>query len=202
MQARSGGVRFGRSTVVKSEIFGKNERGKSMFNTKRLFVPAALVLFVLLGESAALAKDKDDCYSAASVQGSWAVIATYGANVALALGRRVVSENGDFTATFVLNGPTPGSTTGARTITTGTQVGTYAVNCDGTGTITRTLTASNGVITTQVDDFVITKAIVEHGHLVATAIADAVEVPSALVPGGIFVTRVHTRLPSERDERP
>jgi len=161
---------------------------------KNLSVPTAFVLFGFYGVSAADAQDPQ-CYTAASVQGSWAVLATYGANVALALGERYVDESGNFTAVFVLNGPTAGSTTGERTITTGTQTGSYTVNCDGTGTITRTLTASNGVTTTQTDDFIITGATVKHGQFIATTIADAVRVPSALVPGGIFVTRVHTRLP-------
>jgi hypothetical protein len=38
--------------------------------------------------------------------------------------------------------------------------------------------------------------------LIATAFTDAQRTPSALVPGGIFLTRVHTRLPNdERRER-
>jgi hypothetical protein len=172
-----------------------------MLNKKSLIVATAFVFFGLLGVSAANAEDSQ-CYTVESLEGSWALIATYGANVAIALAERSVGENGNFTGTFVLNGPTAGSPTGARTITTGTQIGTYAVNCDGTGTITRTLTASNGVIVTQVDDFIITKAIVKHGRLVATAIADAVRVPSALVPGGIFVTRVHSRLPDGEERQP
>jgi hypothetical protein len=75
-----------------------------------------------------------------------------------------------------------GSTTGARTITTGTQVGTYSVNCNGTGVFTRTLTSSTGVVTTQTDDFVITKATEHDGRLLATALEDAQRTPSALVP--------------------
>jgi hypothetical protein len=161
---------------------------------KNLFVSTAFVCFGFLGVSVADAEDPQ-CYTVASLQGSWSVIATYGANVAIAFGERYIDESGNFTAVFVLNGPTAGSTTGERTITTGTQTGTYAVNCDGTGTVTRTLTASNGVTATQTDDFIITGAIVKHGQFVATAIADAVRVPSALVPGGIFVIRVHSRLP-------
>jgi hypothetical protein len=161
---------------------------------KRLFVPTVFVFFSFLGVSAADAEDPQ-CYTAASFQGSWTVLGTYGANIALALGERYVDENGNFTGVFVLNGPTAGSTSGERTITTGTQTGSYTVNCDGTGTITRTLTASNGVTTTQTDDFIVTGAIVKHGQLIATAVSDAVRVPSALVAGGIFVTRVHTRLP-------
>lgn len=55
------------------------------------------------------------------------------------------------------------------------------------------------VITTQVDDFIITKATVEHGRLRATVITDAQRTPSALVPGGIFLTRVQTRLPDSQE---
>lgn len=169
-----------------------------MFTKKSLFVATAFVFCGLLGVSTVDAADPQ-CYTVESVEGSWAIVATYGANVAIALGTRSVGENGDFTGTFLVNGPTAGSPTGARTITTGTQIGTYAVNCDGTGTVTRTLTASNGVITTQVDDFVITKAIAKHGQLIAALIADAVRVPSALVAGGVFVTRVQTRLPEGQE---
>ena len=81
------------------------------------------------------------------------------------------------------------------------QVGTYTVNCDGTGIITRTLTASNGVVTNQTDDFVITGAFLEHSRrregpeLIATSLVDAQTVPSAIVAGGIFLTRSYTRLP-------
>jgi len=43
---------------------------------------------------------------------------------------------------------------------------------------------------------VITHATIEDGHLIATSIADAQRTPSTIVAGGIFVTRVWTRLPS------
>ena len=95
-----------------------------------------------------------------------------------------------------MNEPTAGSTTGARTIVTGTQAGTYTVNCDGTGVETRTVTSSTGVTTTQLDDFVITQAIgQEDGGFLATALEDAVRTPSALVPGGLFLFRHFTRRP-------
>jgi hypothetical protein len=134
------------------------------------------------------------CYTVASLQGNYSIVATYGANVAMSLGSRSYDGNGNLTGTFVVNEPTAGSTTGARTIATGTQAGTYTVNCNGTGQFTRVL-MTNGVSTNQVDDFVITSAVVLGGQLIATAIADAQETPSAIVAGGIFVTRVHTRLP-------
>jgi len=167
-----------------------------MFNKRSLFVPAALVSFGLLGMSAAKADGDTHCYTLASIKGTYAAIATYGANVALALAIRHFDGEGNLTGTFTLNAPVVGSPTGARTIITGTQVGTYVVNCDGTGTITRTLTSSTGVVTTQIDDFLITKAIErDDGKLLATALEDATRVPSALVPGGLFVFRSYTRRP-------
>jgi hypothetical protein len=157
------------------------------------------ILVTILAASTASA-EPPACYTLESLQGSWAIIGTFGANVAKSLGKRDIEENGSFTGTFVLNGPTPGSPTGARTITTGTQNGSYAVNCDGTGTVTRILTASNGTTASQVDDFVITAAIVKHREFVAIAVTDVQRVPSALVPGGIFVTRVMTRVPDEQQK--
>jgi hypothetical protein len=79
-------------------------------------------------------------------------------------------------------------------------VGTYTVNCNGTGQFLRTLTQANGTVTTSVDDFIITSAartFTGTGFvMVATAIVDAQQGPSTIVPGGIFVNRVHTRLPN------
>jgi hypothetical protein len=164
-----------------------------MFSKKDLFLPAVLILAGFIGASAANAQSPK-CYTVASLQGNYSIIATYGANVAIAFGTRNYDGNGNLMGTFIVNEPTAGSTTGARTIVTGTQAGTYSVNCDGTGKINRVLT-TNGISTNQVDDFVITGAIVQGGQLIATTIADAVETPSAIVPGGIFVTRVQTRLP-------
>jgi hypothetical protein len=166
-----------------------------MFNKRSLFVPAALVSFGLIGTSVAKADGDAQCYTLASLKGTYAVVATYSANIALALATRHFDGEGNLTGTFTLNAPVAGSTTGARTITTGTQVGTYSVNCNGTGVFTRTLTSSTGVVTTQTDDFVITKATERDGRLLATALEDAQRTPSALVPGGLFVFRSYTRRP-------
>ena len=165
-----------------------------MFSKKNLLVPAALVFAGLFGASAANAQVRE-CYTLQSLQGAYGIIATYGANVAIAFGTRSYDGNGNLAGNFVLNEPTAGSTTGARTIVTGTQVGTYTVNCNGTGQFIRLVTASNGVVANQIDDFIITSAIVVNGQLIATAIADAAEVPSAIVAGGVFLTRIQTRLP-------
>src|SRR5262249_47353838 len=129
--------------------------------------------------------DQPLCYTLASVEGSWTIVGTFGANVAKSIGTRNILADGSFTGTFLLNGPTAGSATGVRTITTGTQIGTYAVNCDGTGAITRIVTASNGTQASQIDDFVITRAEVRRHELIATALEDVQRVPSALVAGGV-----------------
>jgi hypothetical protein len=165
-----------------------------MSNKKSLFVPAALLFVSFLAVSAASAENPQ-CYTLASIQGSYSVIGTYGANLALALGLRVYDGNGNLTATFLVNEPKVGSTTGERTIVTGTQTGTYTVNCDGTGTFTRFVTLADGTKSTVMDDFLITAAIVQDGQLIATVIQDAQRIPSTIVAGGIFLIHSITRLP-------
>jgi hypothetical protein len=178
-----------------------------MFPRKNGFGALAIGLVMLCGASVANAQDhdKDDCYTVASLQGSWAVVTTFGSNFGKALGTRTVDQNGVFTGTALVNAPanttSPAavsflSWTGSRTITHATQEGYFTVNCDGTGTITRIL---NGT-TQQIDDFVITKGVVKRGLLVATEIQDVQEVPSAATQGGFFVTRVHTRQPTKQDQ--
>ena len=169
-----------------------------MFSKKGWSIPAASILFIFFGVSTAYAEDHPQCYTVASLRGSYAVVATYGANVAVALAKRYLDGDGNLTGTFLVNAPTVGSTTGARTLITGTQVGTYTVNCDGTGVFVRTLTATNGIVSHQIDDFVITKAKRTEGdQLIATAIQDIQRTPSTLVPGGIMVTRAYTRVPDQ-----
>ncbi len=165
-----------------------------MSNKKSPFVPAALIFTSFLGMSAAKAGNPA-CYTVASLQGSYAIIGTYGSNLAITLGAEYLDGNGNLMRSAVVNEPTPGSTTGERTITTNTNTGTYTVNCDGTGKFYRNLTQANGATASQVDDFIITGAILKGGQLIATTIVDAQEVPSAVVQGGVFLTRVHTRLP-------
>jgi len=170
-----------------------------MFNRKRLFIPAASILAAFLGVSVANAQGPSCPYTLTSLQGSYAVIGNYGANLAIALGTRSYDGNGNLSGTYIVNEPTAGSTTGARTIATGTQAGTYTVNCNGTGQFHRILTQANGTVTTGVDDFIITAAVRILGAsgyvMLATTIVDAQETPSAIIPGGIFLTRTHTRLP-------
>ena len=167
-----------------------------MLHKKASMFPAAMVLFSFLGVPLASAQAPVCPFTNASLQGNFAIVGTYGANVALALATRHYDGLGNLPGAYIVNGPTAGSTTGARTISTGTQAGTYTVNCDGTGKINRVLTQSNGSTTNQVDDFIITAAVPTfNGLMIATAIVDATEVPSTIVPGGVFVFRTQTRLP-------
>jgi hypothetical protein len=85
-----------------------------MFRKKSLFVPAVLIFTSLLGVSAANAQ-VPRCYTASSLQGYYAAVGTYGANVAIAIGKRYMDGNGNLSGTFIVNEPTAGSTTGART---------------------------------------------------------------------------------------
>lgn len=176
-----------------------NEKG---FSRHSLFALAALLVFGFFGISTANAADPK-CYNRASLQGKYAVITNYGDNVAKALGWRYYDRNGNFAGSFVINEPTPGSTTGERTLVSGSKTGTYIVNCDGTGVITRVVTLSGGTTATQADDFVVTGATVilnpsgrgSPWELLATALEDAGRIPSPIVSSGLFVTHKQTRLP-------
>jgi hypothetical protein len=161
-----------------------------------ILVQLALVSVVGLGISAVNAQTPP-CYTPASLQGSYAVVATYGANVAIAFEIRSFDGDGNMTGTVTVNGPTSGSPNGARTVVTAKNSGTYIVNCDGTGTINRVLTYATGATFFQTDDFLITGA-VSAGleNPLATALTDAQRSPSDVVPGGILVRRSYTRGPT------
>ena len=165
-----------------------------MLTRRIVCLAGVLTCMFVTGVVSAAAQERDTCFTLASLKGSYSVVGTYGANIAIALAKRSVDREGNLTGTFVVNEPTTGSTTGGRTLVTGTQVGTVTVNCDGTGVVTRVLTVA-GVQTNQFDDFVITEAKIMDGVLIATTIVDAQRSSSAIVPGGIFLRRTWTRVP-------
>ncbi|MGO9270502.1 MAG: hypothetical protein ACLQOO_09655, partial [Terriglobia bacterium] len=190
------GSKYEASGTNVSEVSTVPKERKTMFSKKDLFVPAALIFAGFFGVSAANAQNPyQQCFTLQSLQGNYSIVTNYGAYVAFALSPRSYDGNGNLSGSFITNEPTAGSTTGARTLVTGTQVGTYTVNCNGTGRFIRTLTQSNGTVTTSVDDFIITGAVVQSGRLLATTIVDVQETPSSIVPGGLFVTRTHNRMP-------
>jgi hypothetical protein len=164
-----------------------------MIRKKSLFVATALVFVGFFGVSNA--KGDSQCYTLDSVQGTYVSVTNYGSNVAFGFAIRHLDGKGNWTGTFLVNEPVQGSPTGARKIVTGTYVGTYTVRCDGTGLIHKTTTTSTGIIAHSVDDFVITQAVANGGQFLATALADAQRTPSAIVPGGVFITRTWTRRP-------
>jgi hypothetical protein len=174
---------------------------ESMFNKKSWFVMAALIVTSFLGVPAAHAQIQHQCYQGydlTSLQGHYSTVGVYGANVAIAFAARYMDGHGNMNATYITNVPTAGSTTGERTIVKGTNVGTYTVNCDGTGVVTRKTVTSTGIVAYQQDDFIITEAIARYGQApLATKVVDAQRTPSVIVPGGIFLTRTYTLLPDQ-----
>jgi hypothetical protein len=168
---------------------------------RRLHIPAAILLASFLAASAANAQDAKCRYTLASLQGKYAIVVTYLPTfAAVAIGTRSYDGAGNMTGTFIVNGPVAGSATGARMITKGTQVGTYTVNCDGTGVITRTTTLATGQTNTFVDDFVTTAAVSSwRDVMIATTITDVAENPTTAgaAPAGLYQTRVQTRLPNQ-----
>ena len=165
-----------------------------MLTRKAVYLVPVLTFMFVIGAQPITAQEWHPCFTLESIKGSYSIVGTYGANVAIALAKRYVDRDGNLTGTFVVNEPTAGSTTGQRSIVTGTQAGSLTVNCDGTGVVTRVLTVG-GVQTTQTDDFVITESKMRDGELVATTIVDAQRTPSTIVPGGVFLRRTWTRVP-------
>lgn len=171
-----------------------------MLSRKSLVVATTIILAGVSQGSIASAQIPDaahNCpYNLASLEGSYSVIANYGANIALGLWAETLDGSGNLNRTGILNQPASGSTTGERTLGTVSSTGTYTVNCNGTGTMNRVVTKPDGTTAAEADDFIITEAIRLPGRpAIASTIVDAQRVPSAIVPGGIFVTHVHTRLP-------
>ncbi len=165
-----------------------------MINKIFALAPAAMVVLGLAGGAPLRAQTTPACYTLESMQGSFAVIGTYGANIAIALGVRNHDANGNIAATFLNNQPVVGSPTGERSTVAGTNRGSFTMNCDGTGVVTRVATA-NGVSTPAFDDFLITEGAVVNGKLVAMAVTDMQRIPAGTVPGGVFLVRRYVRRP-------
>src|SRR5215469_2442997 len=121
---------------------------------RKVNLVVAALCFVFLCGTVANAQDQENpkCYTLASLQGSYAIIGHYGADVAVALTEGQFDGKGNFKSTFIVNEPDPTSTTGGRKLVSGSQTGTYTVNCDGTGVITRLVKLSSGETGTVVSD--------------------------------------------------
>lgn len=166
-----------------------------MLNKKNWLARTGFVFASLLGVVAANAQDPACPYNIASIQGTFGTVIPYGSSTALALAVTIADGKGIVNSDFILNQPLTGSTTGERTITSGNNKGTYAVNCDGSGVRSRILTLADGTTSLGVDDFLITKSVLRNGQLIATEYQEAPRIPSAIIPGGVFVTRTLTLRP-------
>ena len=168
------------------------------------FVVVLCLVFLCATTADAQDQDHPECYTLASLQGSYAIIGHYGDHLAIALTEGQFDGKGNFKSTFIVNEPDPTSATGARKIVTGSQTGTYTINCDGTGVLARLVKLSNGETGTVVSDLIITKAVRSRpdtdGLLIGTALEDAQRTPSFIVPGGVFLTRTYTRLPDREED--
>jgi hypothetical protein len=125
-----------------------------------------------------------------SLEGDYAVVNHYGANLALGIGTEHFDGNGQLRGTLLLNRPT---SVGTRELVALTSTGTYTVNEDGTGTMVLAVTLPDGSIKTATEDFVITRAVWIRGRTVAVEIMDEQREQSLVLGSGVFVTQTYTR---------
>jgi hypothetical protein len=157
--------------------------------------PVLLIFASLAAMSHLAAAQGDDAvhssarYSRASICGDYGVVATYGANVARALATESFDGGGKLTGAAIVNQPGPNST---RTLIRIELAGTYAVNTDGTGTMSLAVTLPGGITANVTEDFVITKVKTIDGKVIAAEIQDAQETPSAVIDDTSLVTHTYT----------
>jgi hypothetical protein len=163
-------------------------------------IVAALCFMACETTPALVAQDRDaeaHRYSVASIRGDYAVVNHYGADLALGVGTIQFDGAGNLHGTLLLNRPT---STGARELVALTSTGTYSVSDDGMGIILLSVILPDGTIRNATEDFVITRAEVIHGILVAMKIVDEQREPSLVLGNGVFVTQDITRRMGARKE--
>lgn len=129
-------------------------------------------------------------YTTASLCGNYGAVATYGANVARALGFELMDGHGKITAgSAIVNQPGPNNT---RTIASIGISGTYTINAEGMGTMNLIIALPSGATANVTEDFVVTRSKVVDGIAIATEIQDAQEVPSAVIDDSSLVTHAYT----------
>jgi hypothetical protein len=158
---------------------------------------AAFITLMLATTSAVLpAQQRDEKHSAvgftrASLCGNYGAIATYGANVARALGFEVMDGHGKISdGSAIVNQPGPSDFT--RSLSTIGISGTYTINAQGVGTMNLTIALPGGSTANVTEDFVVTRSKIVEGVAIATEIEDAQEVPSAVIDESSLVTHRYT----------
>jgi hypothetical protein len=157
----------------------------------------AMFSVVLLAAMPLVASAQDDHersqskhqYSLASICGDYAAIATYGANIARALGTESFDGKGNLTGSAIANQPGPNST---RSLSSIGISGSYSMNADGTGKMVLGIALPDGTSANVTEDFVITKTKLIDGVEIATEIEDAQETPSAVIDDTSLVIHSYT----------
>jgi len=129
-------------------------------------------------------------FTAASLCGNYGAIATYGPNIARALGFELMDGHGKITAgSAVVNQPGPNNT---RSLSSIGISGTYTINAEGMGTMSLTIALPGGSTASVTEDFVVTRSKIVDGVAIATEIQDAQEVPSAVIDDSSLVIHSYT----------
>ena len=131
-----------------------------------------------------------DQFSLATVCGDYGAVATYGPNIARALGFEVMDGHGNIRGAATANQPGPNDST--RSISQIGISGTYTVDAEGRGTMNLVIALPGGGSANVVEDFVITKTKVMNGVLIATEIEDMQQVPSAVIDDSSLVFHTYT----------
>jgi len=130
-----------------------------------------------------------DQFSLASICGDYGAVATYGPNIARALGFEVMDGHGNIRGAATANQPGPNDT---RSISQIGISGTYTVDVDGRGSMNLSIALPGGGSANVVEDFVITKTKMINGVLIATEIEDMQQVPSAVIDDSSLVVHTYT----------
>jgi hypothetical protein len=163
----------------------------SIFISPKWLRPAlVLVLFCTSLQAQERGNVAKDQFSLATVCGDYGAIATYGANVARALGYEVMDGHGSLHGAATVNQPGPNDTT--RSISQIGISGTYTVDANGRGSMNLVIALPGGGSGNVVEDFVITKAKMINGVLIATEIQDMQQVPSAVIDDSSLVIHMYT----------
>ena len=162
----------------------------------RMMFPCAVLVAVGMAPAWLPAQQNEESsraqvnYSTASICGNYGAIATYGANVARALGFEVMDGHGNITGSAIVNQPGSSSTT--RSIASIGISGTYTINANGLGTMNLVISLPGGGTANVTEDFVVTRSKVVDGVAIATEIQDAQEVPSAVIDDSSLVIHTYT----------
>lgn len=131
-----------------------------------------------------------DQFSLATICGDYGAVATYGPNIARALGFEVMDGHGNIRGAATANQPGPNDTT--RNISQIGISGTYTVDAGGRGVMNLLIALPGGGSANVVEDFVITKTKMVNGVLIATEIEDMQRVPSAVIDDSSLVVHRYT----------